>query len=336
MRLTKTLSQTVRLGLVLALGGSSTVPAAATACSFEQYESISTVPASNATGVPLNATIRVRDLVLDRTSVVAEIVPVGGAGVELTLLRDEESPYFLGTLGTPLAGDTVYELRFAWELYCEFMLGDFRCDDEPPVGGSIVIASFRTGTGTDQQSPVIGSGAASLTFGTSDVCDDSACCGPYDQRLILADSSGWAAADDAGIAGYHLYRDGELVAGYLPAPFAFPYGPRQTCSGRVQGLPGSLRTLSLDPGTYHVVAEDYLGNLSEPSQPVVLGDGCTGPVDAGMPPSSARSGCGVQVSGTRRFPFMVMLAIVGLMVGRRRRLGSTRERRHAAEAAGRS
>ena len=319
MRLTKTLSQTARLGLVLVIGGSCAVPTTAAACSFEQYESISTVPASNATGVPLNAIIRVRDLVLDRSTVVAELVSVGGAGVELTLLRDEESPYFVGTLGTPLAGDTVYELRLTWELYCEFMLGDFRCDEEPPVGGSIAITSFRTGTATDEASPVIGSGTASLTFGTSDVCDNSACCGPYDQRLILVDDSGWEAADDAGIAGYHLYRDGELVAGYLPAPLSFPYGPRQTCSGRVQGLPGSPRTVSLDPGTYYVVAEDYLGNLSEPSQTVVLGDGCTGPVDAGTPASGPRSGCAVRVGDARSIPVIRVLARAGVMVGRRRR-----------------
>ena len=118
-------------------------------------------PGGNATGVALNAIIRVRALVLDRSTVVAELVSVGGAGVELTLLRDEESPYFVGTLGTPLAGDTVYELRLTWELYCEFMLGDFRCDEEPPVGGSIAITSIRTGTAPDEASSVIGSRTAS-------------------------------------------------------------------------------------------------------------------------------------------------------------------------------
>ena len=129
------------------------------------------------------------------------------------------------------------------------------------------FSSFTTGAAADETAPTF-AGIASSSFGSHVVCDNSACCGPYDIQYV---DLLWAAAVD-DVAGadvrYNVYRRDDATL----TPVAM-----WTAETKLTGAAwcsGSWFSPNLPPGSYIVRAFDYAGNVDSNSAVLELGDPC--------------------------------------------------------------
>lgn len=231
----------------------ATLPKRATACLPIPHcvDATWTVPPAGAVDVPLNTELEAMPFGalagVPRTAV-ALALRVADTGEEVILVdartRGRRRP------DSPLLPETRYEL-YAPTSVSRSPFG-MECATEPTV----LVASFTTGTTTDETAPT-GVTAAATGCGTES-CDDGACCGPYVARLYGAR---WSATDD----------------GALPVAYAFgsPDGPRTlatmgTAVSHESGFGRSPFWIDI-PGASPVYALDAAGNVSLDSADFMLG-----------------------------------------------------------------
>ncbi len=251
------------------------------ACSGPFFPGIPTVPLDGSMDVPTNASIRVADMLGGRASLDIELAATGAPGVVVTLTRDAETAFFVGTPDASLLPETMYEVRVNRPFFCAHLFGSISSECGPTQSDDVpvVISTFHVGTAMDNAAPESGMGEATFSFGEVVEPGPSTCAHHDPTRSyvwVTPDETGWVATDDVGIAGYHLLRDGEVIARYQSSPF--PRGV-VACQGFVEGDP-------LLPGTYQVIAEDYAGNQSMLSAASTLIDPC---------PSDTAQGCSTRV-----------------------------------------
>jgi hypothetical protein len=232
------------------------------------------------------------------------------------------------TPDAPLAPSTTYEVltRFPTD----------GCGGPCPTAEPVVIGTVTTGTTTDDTPPSF-AGLATVTEGTYETCDSSACCGPYGIRRF---GLTWGEATDAvGVAAYRVYRLDDKgqrqlaleTAGKTASGFSL-------CDGLPSGGgPGFVQLYGA--GTFAVTAVDLAGNEDGNTITMTLEPSCTpDPIDAG-PDSTADGGghpadggghpaepdddgdCGCRVGGRARgaMPAGGWLAMLVVLAARRRR-----------------
>jgi hypothetical protein len=143
--------------------------------------------------------------------------------------------------------------------------------DEPRA-----FASFTTGTAADTKAPMF-SGVASMVIGRRETCDNSGCCGPYDEVPVVL--SWHPGSDDlaGGDLRYNVYyrRDSDPatvspVATLVEGTAFFGF---QTCSvGVVAARSVTAAPIETAPGTYMIRAVDWGGNEESNSVGQVLVD----------------------------------------------------------------
>jgi hypothetical protein len=166
----------------------------------------------------------------------------------------------------PLQPDTTYELAGKVRLDCSW---------DCVAATYQVYRTFRTGADPDTTPPTF-AGATGVRYGTVEHCTSSACCGPFvGQRFALEFD---AASDPSGIAGYHIYRAGSLVArvGRLG---------HVLCEGSFTGGGPDADFVYQASGRYVVHAVDLAGNEDQNDQGVDVVIDCAAILapDAGVP-----------------------------------------------------
>jgi hypothetical protein len=245
----------------------------------------------------------------------AAAVPAVGSGLVLQDADGTTIPAAIEIAGddavlrpaAPLLPNHAYQLADTLNVPCDTYNNPCVIASEPQV-----FASFTTGDGADNSAAVFG-GTRSTEVLEHFVCDNSACCGPYDAYQVRV---GWDSGTD-DVAGsdlrYNVYRR----EGASLAPVAAGVGGTELV-GSVM-CSGGLGT-SLEPGVYVVRAVDGAGNEDANTVGRQLGDPC----------SSNSSGCAV--AGDRVTPpspvvliVAALLLLAALLTGRL----ATRPRRHA-------
>jgi hypothetical protein len=315
------------------------VPRVARACSLPSgTDRVAVVPLDGAVDVPTNAEIRVYynfgeyAATGDLERPVDPIVRVvGGASIGVTSmwrLNPGWIEVIVLTPTDPLMPGTAYEILDT--VHGSMLTSEHR-----------VVATFTTGDGPDVTPPVF---AGALPAGPSDldVCDDTACCGPY---VISRSALRWdAATDDHSWLAYEVEPFSRLIYGN---------GAEWVCSGSHM-----FGGRALGAGPHRVRAIDLAGNtddndvwvtLTFSCEPPVMGidagatsvdggasvDGAAAPVDggaasmpdagrdgmvsdAGLTPAGGCDGCTIS-RPTSRGAFYGGLIVIGTVVVRRRR-----------------
>lgn len=172
----------------------------------------------------------------------------------------------------------------------------------------VAFSSFTTGTAADGTAPTF-AGIASSSVGAHEVCDNDACCGPYDVHHV--DLLWAAAADDVAGADvrYTVYhRDGATLTPVATWVAGTKLAGAAWCSG-AWGSP------SLSRGSYIVRAVDYAGNEDTNSVALELGDPCRdtpGCAVGGPEPRTSSGPAAIAAAG-----ILLLAGLLGLRARRR-------------------
>lgn len=233
--------------------------------------SVSVFPPDGSSNVPTNARINVRYVYVTGGSglnVDFFIRPTGGSNVTTSVQRvsvsNWERRFF--TFPNKLKPSTKYEVVTNIQAIPCSLFGTPKC----ATGALRVVSTFTTGNGDDTKAPTF-SGLQSITSASGpNVCNNSACCGPYNYHRF--DMKWSAGADESGndFVLYNVYRSIDLnnpVLRYVPKARG-----AQVCSGFYFGQSwDSFRGL---PGDYVVRAVDLANNEETNTVKVRLNDQC--------------------------------------------------------------
>ncbi len=290
-------------------------PRPASACSFITAcaETPTLALVGDVASRPLNACIGVRYAEVDwyREPVVPpELAYVASDGTRIALEATDVLRVYCPT--QPLAPDTDYAL-----VGPERDTSDYDCT---PLA-EIELLTFHTGTNADTTAPSA-PGTVEDESCRRDVCDSSACCGPYD---VIEHQSTWGVAtDDGGEVAYAV--DGELRTwttrrwtnggGGRGSVWVFDREPREV---RAIDVAGNLSEAALHGEPCVPEPLDPDGGVPDAFTPSAPDASIATSVDASMPSGGGSGGgCSIASSAPRTWlPFgLVFLLVVGC---RRRR-----------------
>lgn len=277
----------------------------AVACAFQKTQPSRLVwPFLGARDVPRNVRLYVA-YVFDPAETRAPMNPpslrqVGGDRIAVTVSNEpaEVRPYgqrFYLKPQAPLLPNTSYELVDGWTLEdCPADAGV--CEEESPQP----FSTFTTGDNIDVMPPVFTSRKVD-SRSNREVCNDSACCGPYDLALT---NLTWSAANDQSAVGYRVYNKGKVIE---PLTTLAELRVQTRCK-EMSYQPSSLGRLA-EFGAIEIRAVDLAGN--ETAVPAL------GSINDGV---CSKGGC--MFGGTRTSPgagsgTLAFLAAVGGVVMRR-------------------
>ncbi len=282
------------LGWVSLVVASLCSPSVASACSSRPDAGVpscvertwTTLPDAGAVDVPTNP---VFSLSFGSPSPYVERAPIVRRASDAARVELARGPSGMLAAEAELNPDTEYVI---------YDVGDPASCGETDPSVEVEVARFTTGAGPDLSPP-----APPVVHGVSEchvnVCESSACCGPYSLTSWRLD---YEASPDDDVIGYRTPEGGVVP---------FRYG-EWVASG---GYPLEVGRAS---GSSHlrIVAIDHAGNVSEATAPIDASR-CAPPtpdggVEAGMDagPSTTPSGCGCSAAGTTAGE---AAAIVGLL-----------------------
>jgi hypothetical protein len=194
---------------------------------------------------------------------------------------------------TALLPNHPYQIADRRTVPCDHNQNGCALTNEPRV-----FASFTTGATADTTPPIF-AGVTSIAADQRETCDNTACCGPFDNVPV---GLSWRAGSD-DLAGdqlrYNVYfrparepATVSLIAGLIEGAELRGF---QTCSGTPIGyIPQRVETA---PGTYTVRAVDWAGNEESSSAGQVLGDVCSSAAGQVVGEAGSRKAAGCAVSG---------------------------------------
>jgi hypothetical protein len=232
-------------------------------------------PADGATDVPTNTQLRLFFYVSEMSPAETEIQlrPEAGDPVAVTVTRqgsDVGARVVVVQPDAPLRPQTGYEVRTRFKANCTY---------DCITTEYAALAKFTTGSGPLTTPPAF-AGVTGATVRTA-VCGGDTCCGPYKAVLMSLD---WARGSDPTIAGYHIYRDGELVS-----PVGLPGGALD-CTGRYPF--DAFNSFPAVSGRYGVRAVNLAGLEDTNAATVEVTLDCGGVLDAGVADTGADAPAG--------------------------------------------